>query len=82
MFILLIFIELFSIFRDGNNDELNRLFLKCNPEFPNYYTFSKCLAENLIAEKMSDLPVAVVRPSIIVCTLKGVMPVCIFRTTL
>lgn len=32
---------------------------------PNNYTLAKCLAEHLIAEKMGDVPVTILRPSII-----------------
>lgn len=32
---------------------------------PNAYTFSKAIAENLVAEKYSHLPVVIVRPSIV-----------------
>ncbi|KAG9511028.1 putative fatty acyl-CoA reductase, partial [Fragariocoptes setiger] len=33
---------------------------------PNTYTYSKAMAEKLIAEEASDLPVAIVRPSIVI----------------
>jgi nucleoside-diphosphate-sugar epimerase len=32
---------------------------------PNSYTFTKCLAEHLVAQRAGDLPVALVRPSIV-----------------
>ncbi|MBI3894753.1 MAG: SDR family oxidoreductase [Acidobacteria bacterium] len=38
--------------------------------WPNTYTFSKSLAESLIASRGSDLPVAVVRPSIVETSLQ------------
>lgn len=33
---------------------------------PNYYTFTKALAEHLVVEQRGDIPVAIVRPSVVV----------------
>ncbi|XP_015921824.1 fatty acyl-CoA reductase 1 [Parasteatoda tepidariorum] len=59
---------------NGNNDNLNALMDMCKPSWPNHYTFSKCLSENIILDYASDLPVAIVRPSIILCSWKGILP--------
>ena len=42
--------------------------------FPNTYTFTKAMAEKVIEEKASDLPVAIMRPSIVVASWKEPMP--------
>ena len=41
---------------------------------PNAYTFSKAIAENLVAENYSHLPVAIVRPSIVTPSLREPAP--------
>lgn len=38
--------------------------LRLLKEYPNSYTLTKALAETVVAEEGSDLPVAIVRPSI------------------
>jgi len=43
-------------------------------ERPNTYTYTKALAEHLIAQEASDLPVAIVRPSIVVAAWKEPIP--------
>ncbi|GIX81117.1 putative fatty acyl-CoA reductase CG5065 [Caerostris darwini] len=53
-----------------DDDRLQELVNECKPDWPNWYTFSKCLAENVIREKASDLPVAIIRPSIVASTWK------------
>ncbi|XP_071876917.1 fatty acyl-CoA reductase 1-like isoform X1 [Bombus fervidus] len=42
--------------------------------YPNTYTFSKNLAEQIVANKCKDLPVAIVRPSIIGASLEEPCP--------
>ncbi|XP_068987090.1 fatty acyl-CoA reductase 1-like [Bombus flavifrons] len=42
--------------------------------YPNTYTFSKNLAEQIVASKCKDLPVAIVRPSIIGASLEEPCP--------
>nr|CAD7265779.1 unnamed protein product [Timema shepardi] len=42
--------------------------------WPNTYTFTKAIAENIIKKTASDLPIAIVRPSQVSGTLKE--PVC------
>ncbi|KAF5290693.1 hypothetical protein FQR65_LT01983 [Abscondita terminalis] len=42
--------------------------------FPNNYTFSKFLAEDLVRRRVGNLPVAVVRPTIIAPSLREPMP--------
>ena len=41
---------------------------------PNAYTISKAIAESLVAEKYGDLPVVIVRPSIVTPSLKEPAP--------
>ncbi|XP_037071461.1 putative fatty acyl-CoA reductase CG5065 [Pollicipes pollicipes] len=41
---------------------------------PNTYTFTKALAESLIVNEKGDLPVAIVRPSIVTCAWKEPIP--------
>lgn len=44
---------------------------------PNTYTLTKALAENLLEEEAQDLPVAIIRPSIIGAALNEPLPVCL-----
>lgn len=41
---------------------------------PNTYTYTKALAEHMIAKEASDLPVAIVRPSIVVASWREPLP--------
>lgn len=41
---------------------------------PNTYTYTKALAEHLIASEAADLPVAIVRPSIVIAAWKDPLP--------
>lgn len=43
-------------------------------DWPNTYTFTKALAESLIAEEAKDLPVAIFRPSIVTASWEEPMP--------
>ena len=43
-------------------------------QFPNTYTFTKALAEQLLQEEASDLPLAIVRPSIVIAAWKEPIP--------
>ncbi|GBM30311.1 hypothetical protein AVEN_268815-1, partial [Araneus ventricosus] len=60
--------------RKSDDDLLNQLVSECKPDWPNSYTFSKCLAENLIIEKASGIPTAIIRPTLIAHIWKGVLP--------
>ncbi|KAF8793752.1 Fatty acyl-CoA reductase 1 like protein [Argiope bruennichi] len=60
--------------RSNDNEKLEELVAQCKPPWPNAYTFSKCLAENLIMDTATDLPVAIVRPSIIINICKSPLP--------
>ncbi|XP_076371893.1 putative fatty acyl-CoA reductase CG5065 isoform X5 [Tachypleus tridentatus] len=42
--------------------------------WPNTYTFTKAVTENLFEEESVDLPVAIVRPSIVIATWKEPLP--------
>ncbi|CAF1275718.1 unnamed protein product [Rotaria sordida] len=41
---------------------------------PNTYTFTKALAEYVISQESTDLPIAIIRPSIVGCTWREPMP--------
>lgn len=41
---------------------------------PNYYTLAKCLAEHIVAQRMGDTPITIVRPSIISASLHHPFP--------
>lgn len=58
-----------NIIEGGNHDDIQKL-EEFGKSFPNTYTFSKYLVEQMIREKYSDLPVTIVRPSIITPTLR------------
>ncbi|GLV58835.1 waterproof [Carabus blaptoides fortunei] len=55
-----------------NNDTLNEitssLLTQGHNTWPNNYTFTKAIAEELIMERQQRLPVAIVRPGIVNCT--------------
>uniref|UniRef100_A0A1I8NWD6 Fatty acyl-CoA reductase n=1 Tax=Stomoxys calcitrans TaxID=35570 RepID=A0A1I8NWD6_STOCA len=55
-------------------ETLNPLFPKLASKHPNTYTFTKYLAEAIIDEYRHKLPVAIVRPSIVVSSYKEPMP--------
>lgn len=60
---------------NGLNDELlNALESKILETFPNTYTFTKNLAENIIKINGAGLPIAIVRPSIIFGAIKHPFP--------
>ena len=42
--------------------------------FPNTYTFTKAMAEKVLEEKASDLPIAIIRPSIVTASWKEPIP--------
>lgn len=44
-------------------------------KYPNTYTFTKSLAEQLLHEEASDLPLIVIRPSVVSSTLNDPVPV-------
>ncbi|XP_055942427.1 fatty acyl-CoA reductase 1-like [Argiope bruennichi] len=61
-------------FKNEDDGILDELVAQCKPDWPNNYTFCKCVAENLIMDTASDLPIVIMRPSIIVGTLRNPMP--------
>ncbi|KAG8196975.1 hypothetical protein JTE90_013126 [Oedothorax gibbosus] len=63
-----------EVLRKGNESEMEEFMNLCHPHWPNYYTFSKNLAENIIKDSASDLPTAIVRPSLIVNVWKKPTP--------
>ncbi|KAG8196978.1 hypothetical protein JTE90_013128 [Oedothorax gibbosus] len=63
-----------AVLRNGKESELEELMNQCLPRFPNYYTFSKNLAENIIEDSASDMPTAIVRPSMITNVWKEPVP--------
>ncbi|KFM81781.1 putative fatty acyl-CoA reductase, partial [Stegodyphus mimosarum] len=63
-----------DVLSNGSDEDLRNLVSQCYPKWPNTYTFSKCLAENILAEQAADFPVSIIRPSIIVSCWKGALP--------
>ncbi|GFQ98226.1 fatty acyl-CoA reductase 1, partial [Trichonephila clavata] len=63
-----------ELLEKGNDDELMQIASECQPSWPNYYTFSKSISENLIAEKASDIKTAIIRPAVICNVWKGPLP--------
>jgi len=55
--------DLLQLLRICNDDMLEGLAPHLLGSFPNKYIFTKCLAEALLKDEASDLPVAIVRPS-------------------
>jgi len=55
-------------------DEAHRHTTKLIEPYPNTYTYTKNLAENLIHQQLGSLPIAIVRPTIIVPALKDPIP--------
>ncbi|XP_012242338.1 putative fatty acyl-CoA reductase CG5065 [Bombus impatiens] len=53
---------------------INQIEKKILKTYPNTYTFSKNLAEQIVASKCKDLPVAIVRPSVIGASLDEPCP--------
>ena len=43
-------------------------------KYPNTYNFTKAMTEQLIYEESGSLPIAIVRPSIVTCSLKEPIP--------
>ena len=58
------------VFRWMNDEQFDLLTPSLLQGRPNTYTFTKALAENLLQEEASDLPVAIIRPSIIGAAVK------------
>ncbi|GFR02683.1 fatty acyl-CoA reductase 1 [Trichonephila clavata] len=56
--------------KNETENTFEELVAECKPDWPNWYSFSKVMAENLIVETASDLPVAIVRPSVVFCSWK------------
>lgn len=57
-----------------DEDLMQMLKSKLVGQRPNTYTYTKALAEHMIVEEASDLPVAIVRPSIVVSAWKQPLP--------
>ncbi|XP_050541784.1 fatty acyl-CoA reductase wat-like [Daktulosphaira vitifoliae] len=53
---------------------LNSITKECVGTWPNTYTFSKCIAENLVQEYGKNMPITIARPSIVVYTHKEPIP--------
>ncbi|XP_063221089.1 fatty acyl-CoA reductase wat-like isoform X1 [Bacillus rossius redtenbacheri] len=60
--------DLFALMDSFTEQELHMLLPKVKCRWPNTYAFSKAMAENLILTQAKDLPVSVVRPSMVVNT--------------
>jgi alcohol-forming fatty acyl-CoA reductase len=57
-----------------DNDMADLITPKILKRKPNTYTFTKALAENVLSEYMNELPLAIVRPSIVVASWKEPFP--------
>lgn len=57
-----------------NEDILNSITPKLVDDRPNTYTYTKALAEALVADECKDLPVAIVRPSIVTAAWREPIP--------
>ncbi|XP_048269873.1 putative fatty acyl-CoA reductase CG5065 isoform X2 [Bombus terrestris] len=64
-------IDMCDKFDEASINQIEKKILKT---YPNTYTFSKNLAEQIVASRCRDLPVAIVRPSIIGASLKEPCP--------
>ncbi|XP_071876798.1 fatty acyl-CoA reductase 1-like [Bombus fervidus] len=64
-------IDVCDKFNKTTINEMEKIILKT---YPNTYTFSKNLAEQIVVNKCKDLPVAIVRPSIIGASLEEPCP--------
>ena len=53
---------------------INEIEKKILKTYPNTYTFSKNLAEQIVATKCKDMPVAIVRPSVIGASIEEPCP--------
>ncbi len=58
-----------------DNEMFDMLTKKLIDDRPNTYTYSKALAEYLIAQEADNIPLAIIRPSIICSSWKEPMPV-------
>lgn len=54
-----------AIYNDIREGRANEKALMAETGHPNTYTFTKCLAETLLAERRGDVPLTLVRPSIV-----------------
>ncbi|XP_033204479.1 fatty acyl-CoA reductase 1-like [Bombus vancouverensis nearcticus] len=66
--------EVIDICDKLDNTSINEIEEKILKTYPNTYTFSKNLAEQIVASKCRDLPVAIMRPSIIGASLEEPCP--------
>uniref|UniRef100_T1JE71 Fatty acyl-CoA reductase n=1 Tax=Strigamia maritima TaxID=126957 RepID=T1JE71_STRMM len=59
--------KVIEIFNNLNDEIANKICQTILGDFPNTYTFTKCLAEYLFMEEGGNLPRAIVRPGAITC---------------
>lgn len=57
-----------------DDDLVNEITPRLLGNRPNTYTFTKALAESLIMKEKGDVPVAIIRPSIVTCAWKEPLP--------
>eukprot|EP01119_Soliformovum_irregulare_P011684 TRINITY_DN2952_c0_g1_i1.p1 TRINITY_DN2952_c0_g1~~TRINITY_DN2952_c0_g1_i1.p1 ORF type:complete len:572 (-),score=151.65 TRINITY_DN2952_c0_g1_i1:42-1637(-) len=60
--------------RNMTADEADRLWDSMQSGFPNTYTFTKGLGEQILESERANLPVSIVRPSIVTASLKEPVP--------
>ncbi|XP_060830891.1 putative fatty acyl-CoA reductase CG5065 [Bombus pascuorum] len=66
--------EMIDVCNKFNKTSINQIEKEILKTYPNTYTFSKNLAEQIVANNCKDLPVAIVRPSIIGASLEDPCP--------
>ncbi|GIY85448.1 fatty acyl-CoA reductase 1 [Caerostris darwini] len=59
---------------NGKEELLQQIASECQPRWPNHYSFSKCIAENLPIKKASEIQTAIIQPSPIGPIWKGALP--------
>ncbi|KAJ3641743.1 hypothetical protein Zmor_028222 [Zophobas morio] len=57
-----------------NEDELEKTLLPYVTKWPNNYAFSKCLSEDLIKNSLTEIPAAIIRPSVVTNTINDPVP--------
>lgn len=68
--------------KGGSSDQLEKTAMKelglkraCHFGWPNVYTFTKAMGEMLLAEQRGDLPVVIIRPTMVTSTYQDPFPV-------
>ncbi|CAG9770822.1 unnamed protein product [Ceutorhynchus assimilis] len=62
--------KLLSLVDSLDDDQLGKITDMVIKDFPNTYTFTKCIAEDVLRKEGKNLPIAIHRPSIVIPTVK------------